>query len=282
MERAAAGDRPRRLSRRMTLWRHSVYDFTNPRDHNATGILFQEHQKLLGDGFSRLWADLDEPLGEHDALLVVDMQADFVPQDPQLNPRGGKFGIAEGGEIIGPIVDLIDAAVQVGATVCATREYHPHDHVSFTTRGGPFPPHCVQGTPGARFLAPIATALAQGVHARGPEKVFVAFKAMHEDVDSLGALPYRSAKAATRRRTLGGVHTIPQPPPQAPDLDRTIPDAPFRVCSPSFLPDDGLVGRPRPRRRVWSAANRRRVGAVDGGARAQAVGAAPRARPTNR
>ena len=33
----------------------------------------------------------------------------------------------------------------------ATRDWHPPDHGSFAAQGGPWPPHCVQGTPGAEL-----------------------------------------------------------------------------------------------------------------------------------
>ena len=35
--------------------------------------------------------------------------------------------------------------------VVATRDWHPPDHGSFTERGGIWPVHCVQGTPGAEL-----------------------------------------------------------------------------------------------------------------------------------
>ena len=37
----------------------------------------------------------DDPLGPDDALCVIDMQADFLPHDPERNPHGGRFGVAE-------------------------------------------------------------------------------------------------------------------------------------------------------------------------------------------
>ena len=85
---------------------------------------------------------------------------------------------------------LIDAATDAGATVVATRDYHPFDHVSFTTQGGPFPAHCVQGTKGSKLVPPIATALGRGVRNYGAERTLVAFKALHEDIDSFGGFPY--------------------------------------------------------------------------------------------
>jgi nicotinamidase/pyrazinamidase len=35
--------------------------------------------------------------------------------------------------------------------VVATRDWHPADHASFKDQGGPWPPHCVQGTHGAEL-----------------------------------------------------------------------------------------------------------------------------------
>lgn len=35
--------------------------------------------------------------------------------------------------------------------VVATRDWHPRDHSSFISRGGPWPPHCVQDTDGAQL-----------------------------------------------------------------------------------------------------------------------------------
>lgn len=74
--------------------------------------------------------------------------------------------------------------------VGATRDYHPHDHASFVTQGGPFPAHCVQGSKGSMFRPVIAKALSAAMTTAGQDRVFVAFKAMHEDVDSFGGLPY--------------------------------------------------------------------------------------------
>jgi nicotinamidase/pyrazinamidase len=39
----------------------------------------------------------------------------------------------------------------------ATRDWHPPDHASFVEQGGPWPPHCVQGTPGAELNAALAS-----------------------------------------------------------------------------------------------------------------------------
>ena len=75
------------------------------------------------------------------ALLIVDYQNDFNP--------GGALAVAGGDEIAGRINEL--AASGDYDAVVATRDWHPADHGSFSERGGPWPVHCVQGTPGAEL-----------------------------------------------------------------------------------------------------------------------------------
>ncbi|CAL1162269.1 unnamed protein product [Cladocopium goreaui] len=147
--------------------------------------LFKEWLDLTAN---RLTAASLEPLNANDALIIIDMQADFVPKNPS-NPHGGRFGVAEGDNVIPLIESLVDAAVTGGASICATRDYHPHDHCSFNITGGPFPPHCVQGSMGSYFHPRIGAKLTQVMKQNG-ENVMVAFKAFHEHIDSFGAFPY--------------------------------------------------------------------------------------------
>ena len=75
------------------------------------------------------------------ALIIVDVQRDFLP--------GGALGVPDGDQVIGRINELVrDGDFDV---VLATRDWHPADHSSFSAEGGPWPPHCVQGTPGAEI-----------------------------------------------------------------------------------------------------------------------------------
>ena len=60
-----------------------------------------------------------------DALLVIDLQHDFLP--------GGALAVAGGDEIVEPIAK----AAQLFATVVATQDWHPLGHVSFAW---PIPP----------------------------------------------------------------------------------------------------------------------------------------------
>lgn len=74
------------------------------------------------------------------ALLVIDFQNDFTPPD-------GALAVEEGDQIAGPVKRL---AQEIGL-VFATRDWHPPNHSSFETEGGPWPVHCVQGTRGAEL-----------------------------------------------------------------------------------------------------------------------------------
>jgi nicotinamidase/pyrazinamidase len=74
-----------------------------------------------------------------DGLLIVDAQVDFCP--------GGALPVPGGDAIFEPI-NRVSGRFD---TVAASRDWHPADHISFRARGGPWPPHCVAGSPGAEF-----------------------------------------------------------------------------------------------------------------------------------
>jgi nicotinamidase/pyrazinamidase len=73
------------------------------------------------------------------ALLIIDFQNDFT--------SGGALAVPEGDEIAEPVRRLAGEFDHV----FATRDWHPPDHASFETEGGPWPVHCVQGTHGAEL-----------------------------------------------------------------------------------------------------------------------------------
>jgi nicotinamidase/pyrazinamidase len=73
------------------------------------------------------------------ALLIIDFQNDFT--------SGGALEVPGGDEIAEPIKRLFPRFDHV----FATRDWHPPDHASFETQGGPWPVHCVQGTEGAEL-----------------------------------------------------------------------------------------------------------------------------------
>lgn len=80
-----------------------------------------------------------------DALIVVDVQNDFLP--------GGALGVPGGGAVIEPI----NRIMPLFPYVVATRDWHPREHEHFADYGGPWPYHCLQNTPGAEFASALRT-----------------------------------------------------------------------------------------------------------------------------
>lgn len=78
-----------------------------------------------------------------DALIVVDVQNDFCP--------GGALAVAEGDQVVPVLNRWLSKAHEADIPIFASRDWHPPDHISFQQQGGPWPPHCVQGTHGAEF-----------------------------------------------------------------------------------------------------------------------------------
>ena len=78
-----------------------------------------------------------------DALLIVDVQKDFCP--------GGALPVEGGDQIVPVINQWISSAVARGVPIFASRDWHPMGHLSFKERGGPWPPHCIQDSNGAKF-----------------------------------------------------------------------------------------------------------------------------------
>lgn len=78
-----------------------------------------------------------------DALILVDVQLDFLP--------GGSLAVPHGDEVVPALNRYVAVFRGLTLPVVATRDWHPPDHCSFQAQGGPWPPHCVVGSEGARF-----------------------------------------------------------------------------------------------------------------------------------
>jgi nicotinamidase/pyrazinamidase len=78
-----------------------------------------------------------------DALLIVDLQRDFLP--------GGALAVPGSNGVIAPVNACIDRFVEHGLPVLASRDWHAADHCSFKAAGGTWPAHCVAGSAGASF-----------------------------------------------------------------------------------------------------------------------------------
>ena len=123
--------------------------------------------------------------GPGDALLVVDVQNDFLP--------GGALGIRGGDAVVAPANRVLAAWRKRGLPVFLSRDWHPAGHCSFTAQGGPWPVHCVAGTHGAEFAATLEIA---------PGDVVIS-KATRADKDAYSALDGTPLAEALRARGVG-------------------------------------------------------------------------------
>ncbi|GAB4169472.1 MAG: nicotinamidase [Rhodocyclaceae bacterium] len=129
-----------------------------------------------------------------DALVIVDVQNDFLP--------GGALAVPGGDAVVAPLNQWIARFSALGLPVFATRDWHPADHCSFRERGGPWPPHCIAGTRGAAFAGGLAL----------PAAVRVISKAQARDADAYSGfsgtdLDAQLRSGGTRRLFVGGLAT---------------------------------------------------------------------------
>jgi nicotinamidase/pyrazinamidase len=131
------------------------------------------------------------PINDHDVLLAIDLQADFMP--------GGALAVGEGDKI----VPLINRLARRFENVVVTQDWHPPTHASFAVAhegAKPFdtkrlhygdqtlwPEHCVQDTPGAALHPDLAL-----------DRAFLILrKGMHSAVDSYSAFVEADGKTTT-------------------------------------------------------------------------------------
>lgn len=129
--------------------------------------------------------------GEHDVLLVVDIQNDFCP--------GGSLAVPRGNEVV-PLINTLAAKF---AHVVLTQDWHPRGHLSFASSHAgkkPYqtievsygtqilwPDHCVQGTIGAAFR--------DDLHI--PHAELILRKGYHREINSYSTFYENDRKTAT-------------------------------------------------------------------------------------
>ncbi|HET9822588.1 MAG TPA: isochorismatase family protein, partial [Burkholderiaceae bacterium] len=134
------------------------------------------------------------PLQPGDALLVVDLQRDYMP--------GGALAVPLGEQVLGPVNACLDRCAALWLPVFASRDWHPQGHSSFHGAGGTWPPHCVAGSEGAAF--------ARGL--RLPRQTELLSKGMARERDVLSAfdgtpLGERLSALRVRRLVVAGLAT---------------------------------------------------------------------------
>ncbi len=117
-----------------------------------------------------------------DALIIVDVQNDFCP--------GGALAIDRGDEVVAVLNRWIAQAREQGVPVYASRDWHPAGHISFEDSGGPWPPHCLQDTEGARFHPDLAL----------PDSVIKITKGVRFDQDQNSAFDQTGLAQELRQR----------------------------------------------------------------------------------
>ena len=116
-------------------------------------------------------------IGKKDAILVIDMQNDFIP--------GGSLPVEGGDLIIKNVNKTVKIFKKKGGKTVFTQDWHPKDHLSFASNHpgkksgdeftsqdgavGPvlWPDHCVQNTKGAEFHKKLKVKLADQIIKKG-------------------------------------------------------------------------------------------------------------------
>lgn len=146
----------------------------------------------FNDGFLQNTSHCTSPIGDRmkeqlssgDALLVVDMQNDFLP--------GGSLAVPGSETILRPVNDAIQLFMNEGLPIIASRDYHPADHISFRPNGGEWPPHCVAGSPGAYFHPEMVL----------PESAIVISKGTSTDREAYSALDSTPLSAILQEKAI--------------------------------------------------------------------------------
>lgn len=152
------------------------------------------------------------PLPATTALLVIDLQPDFMP--------GGALACHEGDAIVPGIAALL--ASRRYRTVVATQDWHPTGHASFASshRGrAPFetielhghpqvlwPDHCVQGTPGAALDPRIDWNTADLILRKGTHPQVDSYSAFRGNHGPGGTRPPTGLAGWLRERGIDEVH----------------------------------------------------------------------------
>jgi nicotinamidase/pyrazinamidase len=135
------------------------------------------------------------------ALLIVDMQHDFMP--------GGALGVPGADEI----VPVINKLIPKFAEVLATQDWHPPDHMSFAenhpgrragdvvdVKGIPqilWPRHCVRHTHGAALVSGLHKEAIQSTFYKGTDKWVDSYSAFFDNArrKSTGLSDYLASRA---------------------------------------------------------------------------------------
>jgi nicotinamidase/pyrazinamidase len=138
------------------------------------------------------------------ALILVDIQKDFLP--------GGALPVPRGNEII----PLVNTALKGFELVVATQDWHPRDHASFASNhpgkkvyekillGGLeqvlWPDHCVQGTEGAAFADRLNMNPVEAIFRKGTDPAIDSYSGFFDNghLKSTGMADYLKGRKVDR------------------------------------------------------------------------------------
>jgi len=134
------------------------------------------------------------------ALVIVDIQNDFLP--------GGALAVPEGDKII-PVVNMLQNYFEL---VVATQDWHPQNHKSFASNHNNkkafdvidlhglkqtlWPDHCVQGTDGSDFASQLNLNKAEAIFRKGTNAEIDSYSGFYDNghLKSTGLAAYLRGK----------------------------------------------------------------------------------------
>lgn len=118
-------------------------------------------------------------------LIIVDAQNDFMP--------GGALEVRQG-DLIVPVINRIQEKFDL---IVATQDWHPPSHKSFAVNHPDkeefetielfglkqklWPPHCIQGTPGADFHPELETHAVEAIFRKGMEEHIDSYSGFYDN-----------------------------------------------------------------------------------------------------
>lgn len=143
------------------------------------------------------------------ALLIVDVQNDFIP--------GGALAVPQGDEVV-PVINRLQAEYDI---VLATKDWHPTGHCSFASshrgyKAGDraeleigsqllWPDHCVQGSNGAEFATGLETKKILKTFEKGIDRNIDSYSGLYDNGNQreTGLRTYLATKLVTEVHIVG-------------------------------------------------------------------------------
>lgn len=150
---------------------------------------------MINLDFDEIKYVIDITISKTDALIIVDMQNDFMPS--------GTLPVREGNQIIPGINQITKIFYEKGGSIVLTQDWHPKTHKSFASNHpgknpgdkyqteaiGPilWPNHCIQETNGAEFQKSLDISRAKAIIRKG----------MNPEIDSYSGFLENDKKTKT-------------------------------------------------------------------------------------